>query len=264
MSSFQENIAKYHNWTIEYTNQVIHEYERFINLKATNTNIIPSEDINNLWQYHILNPSEYYNYCNTRFGKIIDYTFIDENLDIFTNISNTLIQYKNVFGDITYKNVWIFNLKLNIEQFNLLNNSQSTKSTIQPFQTIQSNQHFQTTQTIRTNIISYPPYNDNKPEVGFFKLYIVYKNNINLNPEFDKKIFDYKPSSINETIDIFIDVISKQINIIKNNITIKLHPEINIAFMDKSTILFNNLLKKTLPLNILINKYYNFLIIEID
>jgi hypothetical protein len=54
MSSFEEQIANNFKWSLEYCNKVIFEYERFLTLKLTSNNIVPSIDIYKLWKYHIL------------------------------------------------------------------------------------------------------------------------------------------------------------------------------------------------------------------
>ena len=227
MTTFEENISKYFNWTIDYTHKVIYEYERFLYLKATYLDILPSCDIHKLWKYHIFIPIEYYNYCITKFSKIINYNPNQKIINNYNDILNTLTCYKNTFGEIIYKDVWIFDIKLNIENITLLINNPICDTI--------------------------PSYIENKPENGYLKLYFIY----------NKELVTYKPFNISESINTLIDMISKQINIPNNNIIIKLHPDINILGYDKLTYFNNDIIKLNSLLNTLINKSYNFFIVDI-
>ena len=227
MTTFEENISKYFNWTIDYTNKVIYEYERFLYLKANNLDIIPSNDIYKLWKYHILIPTEYYNYCISKYSKIIDFNPNQKFINNYINIFNTLTCYKNTFGNIIYNDVWIYDIKINIEDIGLLENKSVN------------------------NII--PSYIENKPQDGYLTLYFVY----------NKQSLIYKPFNISESVNTLIDMISKQINISHNNINIKLHPEINIVGYDKLTYINNGILRTSSLLNTLINKSYNFFVVEL-
>jgi hypothetical protein len=123
-NTLPELISKYYNWSLDYTNQVIFEYERFIYLKSNNPNVCPSTDIYKLWKYHNLVTENYYNYCLSKYNKIINFDFID-NLDKDQYISmllNTITLYKSAFGEITYKDIWNCNITLSIEQLLLFNN----------------------------------------------------------------------------------------------------------------------------------------------
>jgi hypothetical protein len=248
MSTFQENIAKYYNWNIDYTNQVIYEYEKFIYLKSKYNDIIPSIDIDKLWKYHIFSVNEYYNYCMQNCGKIINYDPFEEiNIQ---KISNTINSYKNIFGDILYKNIWIFDVKVNIDEIGILSNIYST---------LPNNNLI-----LQNNNPIYPSYIENKPDMLSLKLYFIYKNNKNTDPRYDKQLISYKPSNINETVNTIIDMVSSQLNISKDNIILKLHPEINLAGYDKISYLNNGNLRETLSLSNLINKSYNFIIVEMN
>jgi len=271
MSILNETIAKHYNWSIDYTNQVIYEYERFMYLKANFIDILQSEDIDKLWKYHILLPENYYNYCISKFGKIINYNQIEILENNYCKISNTLTYYKNTFGEITYKDVWMFNLKLNIEQivysfvstsentvFPFLRSSKSTVNLLKEsgykelFSGIQTKENTQNEQSYIINN-DYPSYIQNKPELATIKLYFTY----------NKQFITYKPTSISETIETLKILISKEINIDKKNIILKLHPDINIIGFDKVAHLSNEIIKDSSFLSTLINKNYNFIIVEL-
>ena len=304
MSTFQENLSKYYNWTIDFSNKVIFEYERFLRLKSTYNDIISSTYIDKLWKYHILNVEDYYNYCTRTFGKIINYDQYD-NTNNMIKILNTINHYTNTYGEIQNKNIWLFNLELNVDQIKSLNimsisNNQNITTNINtPMNTHMNtnmnthmnthmntnmntnmnthmntnmNTHMNLTPTMATNIIpniithieKLPSYSENKPDMLSLKLYFIYKNSKSANNQIHKQIVPYKPSIYNETIENLIDLIAKEINIIKNNIVLKLHPEINVTGYDKISYLINDTLRTTTPVNTLINKNYNFIIVEIN
>ena len=71
MSSFEEQLAKYNDWSLDYCKKVIFEFERFITIRANNNDTSPPDKIEKLWHSLILNTEFYINYCNNKFGKII-------------------------------------------------------------------------------------------------------------------------------------------------------------------------------------------------
>ena len=71
MSSFEQKIANYYDWTLDFTNKVIFEYERFLAIKLVNQEIYPSEQIEKIWKFHILCTEHYYNYCNPFFYLVL-------------------------------------------------------------------------------------------------------------------------------------------------------------------------------------------------
>ena len=125
MSNFEEQIAIYNEWTNEYCKKVIAEYERFITLRANNPNIWPSDDIRNLWHFHILNTEMYSQFCLGKFNKIIHYNPTETlNKEIKkNNLINTIIAYKNLFGNFLYPEVWECNFKIPILELENMNKS---------------------------------------------------------------------------------------------------------------------------------------------
>ena len=134
MSSFEEQIAIYNEWSNEYCSKVIAEYERFIILRSNNFNIFPSDDIKDVWHFHILNTEMYSKFCLEKFGKIIHYSPIEMlNTEIKkNNLINTIISYKNLFGNFLYPEVWECNLKMCVLDLENLNKNNITN--ISPFQ----------------------------------------------------------------------------------------------------------------------------------
>ena len=128
MSSFEEQIAIYNEWSNEYCSKVIAEYERFIILRSNNFNIFPSDDIKDVWHFHILNTEMYSKFCLEKFGKIIHYSPIEMlNTEIKkNNLINTIISYKNLFGNFLYPEVWECNLKMCVLDLENLNKNNIT------------------------------------------------------------------------------------------------------------------------------------------
>jgi hypothetical protein len=202
-------------------------------LKSNNNNIICSNDIHKIWKFHVLSVEEYYNYCMTKFGKIINYNFIEnEDKELLSEmkinyILATINYYKSIYSNFMYKNVWNFNVNLSISDIEVLNNN---------------------------NKEIFPSYIENIPEIGTIKLYFIY----------NKQFITYKPSSISETIESLKKLISKEINIDNKNIILKLHSEINIIGFDKNSYLTNGIIKDSSFLSTLINKKYNYIIVELN
>ena len=122
MTTFEEQISQYNNWTLEYCNKVIFEYERFMILRCNNINTGPSDDINKLWQYHILNTEIYSNYCMIKFNKIIHHNPLDNN-DLISKknkLFTSLNAYKSTFGEFKYQEVWSSNIIVNVIEMELL------------------------------------------------------------------------------------------------------------------------------------------------
>ena len=107
----------------------------------------------------------------------------------------------------------------------------------------------------------YPPYFTNKPLSTELKIYIVYK--INYNGMHNKETITYIPQQY-DNIDKLKDLLSLNLNIKKENISLYLHPEIMVNIFDKNKIIKNNLLNNENKLSDLIEKSYNFIICEIQ
>lgn len=298
MSTFEEQIAIYHNWSIEYCNKVIFEYERFLYLRLDNLNIIASDDIYKLWKYHILNTENYSTYCLTKFGKIINHnSFIEMNKETRNNrLILTVQEYIKRFSNIMYQDVWTCNIELPINLISQVTQQNvqipyattimpnmftittpppliqpsiqsSIQSSTQPSMSIStmSNQS-QISVPIQNNIFNtknteYPQYFTNKPLPTELKVYIIYKTNYN--GIHNKETITYMPHQ-NDNIDKLKDLLVLNLNVKKENISLYLHPEINVNIFDKNKIIKNNLLNYENKLMDLIAKSYNFIICEIQ
>ena len=242
MNTFEEQIAIHYNWTVEYCNKVIFEYERFLHMKFNNPNICGSDDIYKLWQYHILSTESYYNYCMSKFNKIIHHT-MDDNIDnikkdkdkYIRNLLNTYNCYKNSFGTFINKNVWNFN-------FNgiLLDDIEKIQ---------QSNYHVQL-----------PSYEQNKPEKGQLKFYIWYNNQITAGL-YNKNIIELKPS-ITDSLYMLKNYISLNLKIKKEQIKIFPHNDIPSILWQQYS--FNGELNDYTLIIKLINIGCDFFLIEIN
>lgn len=273
MSTFEENIAKYHNWDIILCNKVIFEYERFLFLKSYYLDAFPSEYIKKLWQYHILNTEHYFNYCMSKFNKIIHHNINDyiDSTNCDNKIIGTINEYKKNFGNFMYYEVWK-------NDINYLYNLLSPEIPLSKSTDINNN-----------TIICYcpsdttiPSYHHNKPLDTELKLYFIFSGMYRTNKKnnylnFHKKIIVYTPKNDNETIDTLKDLIINDIHIDKKLINIKVHPEIKINVTDTDSLFdYSNKLNVKSPLfscdhklystsslNDLISKSYNFLIVKI-
>lgn len=101
-------ISKYYNWNIDYTFQVIYEYEKFMELRFEDSGLSPSDDIDKLWHLHILDTKIYYEYCMKRFGSLVHHNPQDSIDQEARKIryKNTLIKYIKKFSYPKYEKVW--------------------------------------------------------------------------------------------------------------------------------------------------------------
>ncbi len=289
MSDIIDYINKTCSWNSEYTISVIYEYERFIQLKSVNENVLPSEDIYKVWRNHIIFTDEYYKYCFQRYNKLINFEINKyennngNNNDKITRLLNTLTLYKSTFGEITHKNVWNCNIILNIEELTSYVNNMNNINNTNNFNSMNNTNNFNSMNNMNNfnsmnNInnannfnmfvkpIDIPSYNENKPLTNDeFKFYIYYKNSIGSNPNIDKKMFSYKLNDINETIEKFIDMVSLQTGFDKTKINILLHPSFIITNYEKILFLIDDkYLRSNIYLNNLLKKSYNFILIELN
>ena len=275
MTSFEQKIANYNNWSIEYTNDVIFEYERFLLIKSNNIDSIPSDKIEKLWKFHILSMENYKNYCNQKFNKIINYDHTNEisSEEKLKKIINTIKIYKCMFGTVLYPDIWSFECKFTFADLDKISfffetlpqpifsqpifsqpiNSQPINSqpiNSQPIfsQPIFSQQIFSQPQI--------PDYKSNRPVKDHIKIYIKYQNP-NKHSQ-NMKLVDYKflPNDSYQTIK---QIISFEEQYPVKNIKITPHPEIlNKNFLN----IITNEINEYFLVSSLIN-YYDFIIAEI-
>ncbi len=214
-------VSIYYGWDLGYTYQVIFEYERFMALRAEDSNLSPSDDIDKLWHYHILDTKSYLEYCANRFGKIIHHNPAD-SLDKDARklrLGNTLKKYLEKYNNFKFGQVWEI----------ISNVSNTTNPNINSVKPIE---------------FELPDYEKNiLPNLNYIKIFIFYTyddgyfrpkeceggpysfKNWKPNPnEFDRK-----------TLTIRIDK-STSINMLKKFITNKTsHPEFGIEFYPHPT-----------------------------
>jgi hypothetical protein len=276
MSNFEDQISKHYNWTLEYYNKVGVEYERFMILKSNINQVLPSDDIEKLWIYHLYTTDNYSNYCLSKFNKIINYTIIKKtDTDYKNNFYQTINYYKNTFGEFKFPEIWNCTISitvLEIESIIKQINPQMQILTIpsqtfiqQPLIQQPVNNENSIWKLSKNNQVNIPSYIINKPSQGEIKVYIYFKSFVPYGSDaFDKKIIPYVSNNQNETVDLFKDVISKSTNINKNIIFMKIHPDISLTMMDKITYVLNDYVKPNILIKDLLNKGYNFFIIEIN
>lgn len=243
MSSFEENIARYNNWSIHFCNKVIFEFERFIFIRANNSNTSPSDLIDKLWHSLILNTEFYIDYCLKKFGKIIHHNAFD-SFDLNQRkirIINTINIYKSTYGSFMYPEIWNCNFDLSIYDIEKL-----------------AHLNILFPQINKENEIQIPSYKENQPQPDYIKLYINYQN-VEKAGSFNKKIIEYKPTLI-DTVDELKDLISNELKVEKNNIALLPHPELKQRnYMNT----INDEIRNNLLLKNLMNSTCNFFIIEI-
>lgn len=77
LKTISKYIAGYYNWLDSYTDIVVIEYDKFMDLVFTSENqLIGPEDIEKCWQALILHTELYYEYCMKKFRKIVHYKIL--------------------------------------------------------------------------------------------------------------------------------------------------------------------------------------------
>lgn len=212
MSSFEEQIAKYHNWTADHCRKVVAEYERFLQLKASN-HLLPlsaSDDIDKLWHFHILCTESYYNYCTNKYGKFIHHNLVDssDQAQRQQRLINTNNCYRNTFGGFLYPEVW--NVKVD--------------TTLDALETIfQSSMNMKQVHGVQN--IPVPSYASNKPLSGNFKLFIWFDNQSNAG-SYNKEIIPMSLSDSLDSIDKLKELIVLHLKVTKSSVTVFPHPEL--------------------------------------
>ena len=100
--------ARYNEWDRPMCEKVRFEYERFMELRATNPNLSPPDQIDKFWHTHILDTNSYLSYCLTQWNRIIHHNPAEaqDQLARAIRLSNTLTVYKETYGNFTHPEVW--------------------------------------------------------------------------------------------------------------------------------------------------------------
>lgn len=241
MTTFEQKIVKHYNWTDELTTKIIYEYERFLAIKLSNPQATPSDLIDKLWKYHVLNLEIYCNYCNQKFGKLIYYELIDncigQELRI-KNITDTFAIYIKMFGNPMYPEVWNFNLNLTPIQIQSIQSNQSNQLAqpnqfTLPLPIKNSNFHnfanisnpISQISKISPIVSDIPNYLANKPVIPNLKIYIKYTNK-SKQGLYSNQLIDY-PVQESDTVNKIKEIIS--INTQNDINLIKLYPHPNLV-----------------------------------
>lgn len=106
-------LANY-GWDYEYAKMVIDEYKKFIYLAAVYGKVAPPDPIDQIWHQHILYTKDYFNFCQSLFGKSIHHS-PDRYIGASSNAYNNTIElYKSEFGFdplSLYPEIWSLNQK---------------------------------------------------------------------------------------------------------------------------------------------------------
>jgi hypothetical protein len=129
--------TSYYSWTQEYARQVAFEYERFLEIRAENEKLSPIDDIDKFWHLHLLNPVLYYNYCLSKFKKIVDHNPSDsfDQIARKQRITNTLIEYRKKFITFAFPCVWKIELENSADLIKIGKDITGSKMTVTIFYT---------------------------------------------------------------------------------------------------------------------------------
>ncbi len=109
---FSTRLANENFWTIEFTDQAIVEYKKFMYLAATSEYMVsPSEIVDIVWHQHLIFTQSYQDFCDILEKKIqhIPSTHNKENFDKFKQAKERTIKfYEKDFGTLP-KNIWTSN-----------------------------------------------------------------------------------------------------------------------------------------------------------
>ena len=293
MSIDIKEISSYNNWTIEQTEKIIFEYERFLQMKSINNDIIVPEQIEKMWKYHCLNTEFYYNYCTQKFNKILNYSTNQNKQDnnILLNIIQTIEIYQKTFGKIINQDIWNYSININQDNINSLknnnllftNNQMSNNNNIfnqqvtNPQQNsliginnslaTNNNQNIPLTTNNNQNIplttnnnLNIPKYNENKPIIKTnIKIFIKYLNQNNPGP-YNLQAIDYVVQQT-DTFGSIKEIICANINFAITQIKLIPHPEImlkNFLLMSQGELISNiNVSSKLLTCDFVIAEINN-------
>jgi hypothetical protein len=112
MDTIIKQVSDIYDWSSDYADLVIFEYERFLELRNENETLSPSDDIDRVWHQHILNTRHYEEYCKTHFSRLVHHDPTDslDQVARMVRLKNTINTYLEKFKIITNKNIWLPNL----------------------------------------------------------------------------------------------------------------------------------------------------------
>ncbi len=96
----ENQCEKEYKWSLNYAQRVGKEYARFLSLRAQNSQLSPSDDVDRMWHQHILNTQHYADYCNKIAGKFVHHDPTqanDQNLRK-VRLANTILSYHQKYG----------------------------------------------------------------------------------------------------------------------------------------------------------------------
>lgn len=101
-------LALYYEWSLDNTNKLMEEYEKFLMLRYLDNKLSPPNDIDKIWHFHILSTKQYNEYCIKKFGKMIHHDPVDsfDQQAKKKRLENTIELYKKKYGSFKYPNIW--------------------------------------------------------------------------------------------------------------------------------------------------------------
>jgi hypothetical protein len=261
-----QTISIYNKWTLDLTKKIQFEYERFLILKNSNSNLSPSNLIDMFWHTHILDTKSYLQYCQDKFKKIIHHNPADSFDQKLRSIrlANTLVSYKELFGNYVYPEIWLSDLK---KENSKINNTNSNL----PNPPNPSNKT--TSINLEKEQLILPLYKDNiVSDLDIIKIFVFYsfdsgyskpkefldgtwnfkKWKPNNNP-LDRKILTYKITNKNITMEDLKIMISQKTGHPDYAIVIKPHPTYKKILDAYEKIKYDNSKTSSIKINSCIN-----------
>jgi len=98
-----EALVKESGWNMAFTKKQVEYYEDFMISASLNNELIPppSSNVDLVWHVHMLHPKFYYDYCHTKFGKIIEHELptlqtSQNDKDLYSIVTNQGNQIKQM------------------------------------------------------------------------------------------------------------------------------------------------------------------------
>jgi hypothetical protein len=101
LETIKDQASKRHFWNKQLAEKICKEYIKFLEIRAKHPNCSPSDKIDQFWHTHILNVKNYVDYCNKKFGHIIDHNpkDADDQGERQVRIQRSIDIYRKNFGD---------------------------------------------------------------------------------------------------------------------------------------------------------------------
>lgn len=95
-----ERVKKKTGWSMSKVKEVAHEYKKFLYLAATNDQVVPSAEVDEIWHEHILFTKDYFGRWSVILGKTLHHNpeIIGKKNDFSTGYVETRKKYQEEFS----------------------------------------------------------------------------------------------------------------------------------------------------------------------